>query len=94
LNLDILRDAELDLVLCLNPTSSLAPAHAGNPGARLAGALRRQSGRRLGSESRRLRLAGAEVVLIQPTQEDLAVMGPNLMSRRNRDPVIQTAILR
>lgn len=91
-NLDILRDAELDLVLCLNPTSSLAPTHARKPGARLAESVRRQSGRRLGSESRRLRAAGTEVVLIQPTEEDLATMGPNLMSRRNRNPVIQTAI--
>jgi hypothetical protein len=31
-------------------------------------------------------------VLIQPTAEDHAVMGPNLMSRRNRNPVIETAI--
>jgi hypothetical protein len=30
--------------------------------------------------------------LIQPTTEDLEVMGPNLMSRRNRNPVIETAI--
>jgi hypothetical protein len=32
------------------------------------------------------------VVLIQPTSEDLAAMGPNLMSTRNRNPVIETAI--
>jgi hypothetical protein len=31
-------------------------------------------------------------VLIQPTSEDHATMGPNLMSTRNRNPVIQTAI--
>ncbi len=91
-NLDILRDAELDLVLCLNPTSSLHCTPARSPGARIAEAVRRQSGRRLGWESRRLRSAGTEVVLIQPTEEDLAVMGANLMSRRNRNPVIQTAI--
>jgi hypothetical protein len=31
-------------------------------------------------------------VLIQPVTEDHRVMGPNLMSTRNRNPVIQTAI--
>ena len=36
--------------------------------------------------------AGTEVVLIQPTGDDHAAMGPNLMSSRNRNPVIRTAI--
>jgi NTE family protein len=91
-NLDILRAAELDLVICLNPTSSLHPTRAWSPAARLSDAVRRQSGRRLGSEAKRIRAAGTELVLIQPTDEDHAVMGRNLMSRRNRNPVIQTAI--
>jgi hypothetical protein len=50
------------------------------------------SGRRLGSEAKKLRAKGTGVVLIQPTNEDLDLMGPNLMSRRNRNPVIETAI--
>jgi NTE family protein len=91
-NLDILRNAELDLVICLNPTSSLHPPFAWNPAERVAGVMRRASGRRLGSERKKLVAAGAEVVLIQPTGDDHAVMGPNLMSSRNRNPVIQTAI--
>jgi len=91
-NLDILRAEELDLVICLNPTSSLHPPLAWDPFERLAGLWRRASGRRLGSERKKLVAAGAEVVLIQPTDEDHAVMGTNLMSTRNRNPVIQTAI--
>jgi NTE family protein len=91
-NLDILRNAELDLVICLNPTSSLHPPFAWNPAERLAAGMRRLSGRRLGSEAKILRAHGTEVVLIQPTTEDHAMMGPNLMSTRNRNPVIQTAI--
>ena len=91
-NLDILRDEELDLVICLNPTSSLHPPFAWNPVERVAGAIRRSSGRRLGSERKKLVVAGTEVVLIQPTSEDHAAMGPNLMSTRNRNPVIKTAI--
>ena len=44
-----------------------------------------------GSEAKRCAQRGTEVVLIQPTADDLEAMGPNLMSRRNRNPVIQTA---
>jgi len=91
-NLDILRNDQLDVVICLNPTSSLHPPFAWNPVERLSGVMRRASGRRLGSERKKLVAAGAEVVLIQPTSEDHAAMGPNLMSTRNRNPVIQTAI--
>src|ERR671932_2778479 len=91
-NLDILRSAGLDLVICLNPTSSLHPPFAWNPAERLAGGMRKLSGRRLGSEAKKLRAAGTEVVLIQPTGDDHDAMGPNLMSTRNRNPVIQTAI--
>jgi len=91
-NLDLLRDEELDLVICLNPTSSLHPVTAWNPLERFAGVFREGSGRRLGSEARKLRAAGTRVVLIQPLREDHEAMGPNLMSRRSVEPVIQTAI--
>jgi NTE family protein len=91
-NLDILRNEQLDLVICLNPTSSLHPTLAWNPAERIAAATRGMSGRRLGSEAKKLRAKGTGVVLIQPTNEDLDAMGPNLMSRRNRNPVIETAI--
>src|SRR4051794_37846321 len=91
-NLDVLRNERLDLVICLNPTSSLHPPHAWNPAERIAGAVRRGSGRRLGWEARKLREAGTELVLVQPTREDLDVMGVNLMSTRRRHEVIETAI--
>jgi NTE family protein len=90
-NLDLVRDEGLDLVICLNPTSSLHPTRAWNPGEQVARVFRDASGRRLGSEAKKLRARGTEVVLIQPTGEDLEAMGPNLMSRRNRNPVIATA---
>ena len=90
-NLDLVRDEGLDLVICLNPTSSLHPTRAWNPAERAARVVRDASGRRLGSEARKLRERGTEVVLIQPTGEDLAAMGPNLMSRKNRNRTIETA---
>ena len=91
-NLDVLRNEGLDLVISLNPTSSLHPPHAWNPVERIAGVVRRGSGRRLGWEARKLRQAGTELVLVQPTREDLDVMGVNLMSTRRRHEVIETAI--
>jgi NTE family protein len=90
-NLDLLVEQDLDLVICLNPTSSLHPTRAWNPIERFAGRMRRMSGRRLGSEAKKLRARGTEVVLIQPTAEDLAVMGPNLMSASRQNEVIALA---
>jgi NTE family protein len=91
-NLDMLEDEHLDLVIALNPMSSL---HEGTPrklAERAASAIRQASGRRLGSEAKRLRAAGTEVLLIQPTVHDLDVMGTNLMSRSRRHEVIETAV--
>jgi NTE family protein len=90
-NLDILLDLELDLAICLNPTSTLHPIRALNPREWPNLWMRRGSGRRLGSEAKRLRVAGTEVVLLQPTGDDLAVMGPNLMSTKRRNEVIAVA---
>ncbi|HXW57868.1 MAG TPA: patatin-like phospholipase family protein [Solirubrobacteraceae bacterium] len=91
-NLDVLCTDRPDLVIALNPMSSL---HADAPrtlGERFALAMRQASGRRLGREARRLGTAGSHVVLIQPTVHDLDAMGSNLMSARRRHNVLQTAV--
>ncbi len=90
-NLDVLRGHELDLVLCLNPTSSLHPIMALNPAAAFGLVFNRASGRRLGSEAKRLQAEGADVVLVQPTHRDLEAMGVNLMRTGNRNEVIAIA---
>ena len=90
-NLDLLRDEGLDLVICLNPTSTLHPIRAINPRDAFNIVFQRASGRRLGSEAKRLRAAGADVVLVQPVAEDLEAMGPNLMRTANRNRVIEVA---
>ncbi|MGH2961555.1 MAG: patatin-like phospholipase family protein [Solirubrobacterales bacterium] len=90
-NLDILLELDLDVAICLNPTSTLHPFRALNPREWPNFFLRRASGRRLGSEAKRVRAEGTEVVLVQPTGDDLAVMGPNLMSTRRRNEVIAVA---
>jgi NTE family protein len=91
-NLDVLAGAGLDLVICLSPASSL---HAGSPrtlGERLAFTLRRRAGRGLSEEAARVREAGTDVVVIQPTVHDLDVMGTNLMSRNRRHDVVEAAV--
>jgi NTE family protein len=90
-NLDLLCDAELDLVVCLNPMSSLAAAIGGSPAERLGAAFRAMTGRRLGHEARKLREAGTEVLIIQPGREDIALMGLNLMSGTRRVQVMEQA---
>ena len=91
-NLDLVRDEGLDLVICLNPTSSQASVPIRTPGDAVGALMRRESGRRLGHEARKVREAGAEVLLIQPTKQDLQAMGPNLMSRGRRVEVAETAV--
>jgi NTE family protein len=90
-NLDLLAGQDLDLVICLNPTSSLDRIPRRHPVERLHAFMRNGSGRRLGSEAKKLRAEGTEVVLIQPLAEDLEVMGGNLMSRRRRHEVLALA---
>jgi NTE family protein len=90
-NLDLVADEALDVVICLNPTSSLDEIPLRHPVERLHAFMRSASGRRLGREARALREAGIDVVLIQPVAEDLDVMGGNLMSRRRRHELIELA---
>jgi NTE family protein len=90
-NLDVVADHGLDLVICLNPTSSLHAPHPRTVGERAAAALRQFSGRRLQDEARRVRASGTDVVLIQPTVHDLDAIGSNLMSAKRRNHVIEVA---
>jgi NTE family protein len=90
-NLDVVANRGLDLVICMNPTSSL---HAPDPrtlGERAAAVLRQASGRRLGYEAKRVRGSGTRVLLIQPTVQDLDAIGTNLMSSKRRHHVIEVA---
>jgi NTE family protein len=91
-NLDVLADERLDLVIALNPMSSLHAGARRTLGERFAYTIRQASGRRLGNEAKRLRDAGTEVILIQPTVHDLDVMGTNLMSRGRRHEVIESGV--
>jgi NTE family protein len=89
---DLLAGHGLDLVICLNPLSSRHRVASLHPLDRFGNASRDANGRRLGHEVKKLRRYGTEVVLIQPTSEDLAAMGRNLMSAERRQLVIETAV--
>jgi NTE family protein len=90
-NLDIVRNSDLDLVICLNPTSSLHPIRAIDPREWSTLLFRRATGRRLGSEAKTLHARGIPTVLVQPLGDDLEAMSRNLMSTRNRNRVIEVA---
>ena len=91
-NLDLLCGSELDLVVCLNPMSSLAQVSGGSPGDRVGALLRAFAGRRLGHEARKLRDSGTKVLMLQPGADDVKVMGFNMMSGRRRMEVTDTAV--
>ena len=80
-NLDLLADAELDAVICLNPMSSGAWVGGGGVRERIVGARRRRSAALLAAEVRALREAGTNVLVLEPAFADLAAMGPNMMAR-------------
>src|SRR4029078_9443187 len=52
-NLDLLCGEGLDLVICLNPMSSLAQATGGSPADRMAAIMRSAAGRRPRPEARK-----------------------------------------
>jgi NTE family protein len=88
-NLDLVAGRGLDLVICLNPLTSsdkdeglldLLPLFTNGSGRR-----------RLAHEERKLRRFGSEVLVIEPTAEDRAVMGRNWMNGERRRQVIETA---
>jgi NTE family protein len=89
-SMDLLAGRGLDLVICLNPLSG-PPGSPADPRDWLGVLSRGANGRRLAHEARKVRRLGTEVVTIEPTPEDLAAMGRNLMSAKRRRQVIETA---
>lgn len=86
-NADVVGDLGLDLVIVVSPMSisgrglRLAPDQ---PARRWARAL-------LDSEARRLRRKATRVVALQPTLDDIAVMGGNALDPNKRGPVARQA---
>lgn len=91
-NLDLLARERLDLVIALNPMSTLHPRVPTTILERAERGFRSMAGRRLGREARRLRSTQTPILLIQPRERDLSAMGVNLMNARRRRTVLDTAI--
>lgn len=91
-NLDLIAGCDLDLVICLNPLSSLHRETYRHPLDRVQQASRTANGRRLGREAKKVRASGTEVLLVQPTADDVRAMGRNLLSARRRQDVIEMAV--
>ncbi len=91
-NLDLLGRTDVDIVIAMNPMSSLQPGLPTTIGERVERRLRAAFGRRLGREARRLRDKGVDLLLVQPGPEDLDAMGLNLMDPSRRVETLETAI--
>jgi NTE family protein len=93
-NLDLLADdnVSLDVVVAMNPMSSMQPGLPTTILERVERRVRSASGRRLGHEAKRFREKGTELLLIQPEEEDLDAMGINLMDPSRRANVLETSL--
>ena len=91
-NADLLVRTDVDVVIVMNPMSSLEPGLPVGLLQRFDRRIRRATGRRLGHEARMLREAGKTVLLVQPRDEDLAVMGVNMMDPTRRVDVLETSL--
>ncbi len=95
-NLDLLSHEDviddLDVVVALNPMTSLQPGLPTTIVERVERRVRSTLGRRFGHEAARFKERGTPLLLIQPEQEDLSAMGINLMDPTRRVQVLETAI--
>jgi NTE family protein len=89
-SLDLVAGRGIDLVICLNPLTSRSEGRKG-PLDLIPSITRRAARGRLEREERKVRRFGTEVVIIEPTAEDHAVMGHNWMNAERRQDVIETA---
>ena len=91
-NLDLIADADVDVVVCLNPMSSRYRGGLFNATGPLAALIRGDNRRLLDHEAASLRKSGKRVFLVEPKADDIRVMGFNYMSRRRLDRVAETAL--
>ena len=90
-NVDLLADCGLDLIVCLNPMSSMAQITGGSAGDRVGALMRSLTRRRLDHEVDKVIASGTQVLCLEPTRDDVRVMGLNMMSSARRFEVAQVA---
>ncbi|HUB76628.1 MAG TPA: patatin-like phospholipase family protein, partial [Solirubrobacteraceae bacterium] len=90
-NLDLIAGEGLDLVVCLSPMSSSALTRPTTMLERIAAARRRRASAALISEARGLRARGTQLLVLEPSVDDIDAMGANPMARDRAERVIETA---
>ncbi|MGZ3453041.1 MAG: patatin-like phospholipase family protein [Polyangiales bacterium] len=88
---DLLVGERLDEAIVIAPMASTDQGPRTGLG-RIEGAVREHMRRTLDREIQRLREAGTRVLRIEPTAEDLAVMGPNFMDGSRRLRVLESSL--
>ena len=91
-NADLLADQGLDLCVILNPLSARGGARSWHPLDRVTASMRRLAVWQLEREVTALLDSGTHVVVLEPTPEDAAAIGPNLMDARRSIDVAETAL--
>ena len=88
-NLDLLAGQGLDLVICVNPMSHRQPSRSWSPLDRISRGFARLAAWQLRQETERVRRYGTPVVLLEPTLDDLDLMGSNWMNAKKSLEVAQ-----
>lgn len=91
-NLDLVMSSDAELVVCLNPMSSPHRGRWFEASGSVASFVRGDNRVILDREISSLQQAGKRVLLVEPSAEDLRVMGFNYMSRRRAHEVVKTAV--
>lgn len=88
---DLLVDESLDEVVVVAPMASTKQGRR-RGFARVEGLVRRAMTRTVDVEVAQLERAGVAVLRVEPSAEDLAAMGPNLMDRSRRLAVLESSL--
>lgn len=91
-NADLVADLDLDLVVIVNPMSTLEGRAAAGIVDRYLYPPRRFAERRLATERRLLEERGVPTLILAPSTADLEVFSRNLMDSRPRREVAETAV--
>jgi NTE family protein len=91
-NADLLVDRSLDLAVVLSPLSARGGAQGWAPFQRVQAGLRRLAAWQLEREVAALLDAGTHVVVLEPSVEDVVVMGDNVMDARRSLAVADSAL--
>ncbi len=91
-NLDLLQGIDLDVVICFSSLTSQTWNGGTKPLERTLRLLLGAAAEQLSRQVQMLSHKGVDVVLLEPTAEDQAAMGSNLMDARRCNSVLEVAL--